>query len=587
MLVLIKIQNLGTKNMSQEKQEILDVVRTQTANKNSKIPIFIAIFTIIILIGVGCFYYTNAEQRAKLAESKQLLNNKKYIEAYAVLKPLADSKSSEAQYQIGLLYEKGLGLPTDYKEAFNYYELSYKNGNIKALGRLANMHYCGYGIPQSYGEAYRLFKQASDNGDTFSQSQLGNMYYNGLGVNKDYNEAYKLIKEAFDKGETSAIGQLGVMYFLGHGVDINYNEAIRLYKLGSEKGDPKSQAKLGNIYLNGHYLKKDKKEAYKLIESASNMGDKEAQFLLVMERIKENIIDKNEIQNEILKLLHISLKLEYDSFSDILSSLFKNILVKKEVKELNIKIIDICKEAIKENNTNAMIVLCPFIDINERIKYLKMANDNGNPIGSYLIAGIFLDNPAIQNYKEALKYYKKSVDDGYKNALLDLATIYEKGLGVEKDLKKAFIYTKTLADIGDPKAKFLLAIYYYFGHGTEQNNKEALRLFRLSYHIWNTKKDFFDIFNKCINELGVEKTAEEKQAEEKVLCFFRQEIYTETINNTCNRKLFADTSMLIDLDKKISEIYPKPNPQCVYDFVEPHKDLRVICKYHGAHFENE
>ena len=117
--------------MSQENQENSNIVTLQTTNKGSKKSIFVAIFIIIILMGVGYYYYLNSEQQSKLTESLQLLNNNKYIEAHAILKPLADSNNSEAQYQIGFLYEKGLGLPNDYKEALKYYELSNKNGNIK------------------------------------------------------------------------------------------------------------------------------------------------------------------------------------------------------------------------------------------------------------------------------------------------------------------------------------------------------------------------------------------------------------------------------------------------------------------------
>jgi TPR repeat protein len=43
----------------------------------------------------------------------------------------------------------------------------------------------------------------------------------------------------------------------------------------------------------------------------------------------------------------------------------------------------------------------------------------------------------VKNYKKAIEWYQKSAMKNYAPAQYNLGTMYDQGLGVEKDLKKA------------------------------------------------------------------------------------------------------------------------------------------------------
>ena len=82
------------------------------------------------------------------------------------------------------------------------------------------------------------------------------------------------------------------------------------------------------------------------------------------------------------------------------------------------------------------------------------------------------------NYKEAAEILKPLAEAGNPIAMYNLATLYQTGLGVEKDYTKAInIYTK-VADKGYPEAYNQLGNTYSFGLGVPVDNIKALSLYK-------------------------------------------------------------------------------------------------------------
>ena len=55
--------------------------------------------------------------------------------------------------------------------------------------------------------------------------------------------------------------------------------------------------------------------------------------------------------------------------------------------------------------------------------------------------------------KEAVKWYRKAADQGYKYAQNNLGLMYEDGKGVPKDYKEAVKWYRLAANQGDEKAE--------------------------------------------------------------------------------------------------------------------------------------
>ena len=78
--------------------------------------------------------------------------------------PLAEQGDASAQYNLGVMYEKGRGVPQDYKEAVKWYRLSAEQGHAFARSNLGQMYLKGLGVPQDYVSAHVWFNLSSSNG---------------------------------------------------------------------------------------------------------------------------------------------------------------------------------------------------------------------------------------------------------------------------------------------------------------------------------------------------------------------------------------------------------------------------------------
>ena len=82
---------------------------------------------------------------------------------------MANDGDSAAQTALGLLYERGLGVPHDPALALVWY------------------------------------RRAADQGDALAEFHIGSLYERGLGLGRDYSEAAVWYERASDKGNESAV----------------------------------------------------------------------------------------------------------------------------------------------------------------------------------------------------------------------------------------------------------------------------------------------------------------------------------------------------------------------------------------------
>ena len=82
----------------------------------------------------------------------------------------------DAQYNLGLMYDNGEGVPQDYAEAVKWYRLAAEQGHAKAQYNLGLMYDNGEGVPQDYAEAVKWYRLAAEQGDAAAQTNLGCMY---------------------------------------------------------------------------------------------------------------------------------------------------------------------------------------------------------------------------------------------------------------------------------------------------------------------------------------------------------------------------------------------------------------------------
>ena len=78
----------------------------------------------------------------------------------------------------------------DYAAALREWKPLASQGNANAQFFLGNMYYKGIGVPQDDGAAYKWFKKAAEQGLTRAQNNLGTLYMRGLGVSRNNTRAF-------------------------------------------------------------------------------------------------------------------------------------------------------------------------------------------------------------------------------------------------------------------------------------------------------------------------------------------------------------------------------------------------------------
>ena len=127
-----------------------------------------------------------------------------YATALQEWRPLAEQGNTDAQSNLGLMYQNGEGVLQDYAEAIKWYRLAAEQGLASAQYNLGNMVRRGSGVLQDYAEAVKWYRLAAEQGYTSAQYNLGVMYHNGLGVLQDNIIAHMWFNIAAANGDKEA-----------------------------------------------------------------------------------------------------------------------------------------------------------------------------------------------------------------------------------------------------------------------------------------------------------------------------------------------------------------------------------------------
>ncbi len=127
-----------------------------------------------------------------------------YATALTEFRPLAQQGDARAQYNLGVIYSKGQGVPQDYAEALHWYRQAAEQGDASGQFGLGGMYLDGRGVPRDYAEAVRWYRQAAEQGDARAKFNLSVMYRWGRGVPMDDVQAHMWLSLAASQGEKRA-----------------------------------------------------------------------------------------------------------------------------------------------------------------------------------------------------------------------------------------------------------------------------------------------------------------------------------------------------------------------------------------------
>jgi TPR repeat protein len=152
------------------------------------------------------------------------------------LRTAAEAGSRDAAYQLGAMYENGRGVPQDDARSVSWYRRAALLGDREAQVKVGKAYEAGKGVAPDMGEALTWYRKAAGQGDVWAQNYIGFLYGNGKGVPHDDVEALKWFRQAASNGNAQAEYNVGFMYANGRGVRRSDDEAVRWYRQAARHG---------------------------------------------------------------------------------------------------------------------------------------------------------------------------------------------------------------------------------------------------------------------------------------------------------------------------------------------------------------
>jgi TPR repeat protein len=97
----------------------------------------------------------------------------------------AEANDANCQYNLALMYERGIGVAKDEKEARVWYRKAAEQGNSEAQFNLGVLYENGRGGGVDFAEANQWYRKAAAQGDALAIGNLGMLYIRGDGVKVD------------------------------------------------------------------------------------------------------------------------------------------------------------------------------------------------------------------------------------------------------------------------------------------------------------------------------------------------------------------------------------------------------------------
>ena len=281
------------------------------------------------------------------------------------------------------------------------------------------------------------------------------------------------------EGDTEAQVMLGRMLEYGtEDVRQNFAEAISWYQMASDSGNPEGTNALGYFYLTGTGIDKDLNRAKELFQTAVDGGIVNAKVGLARVMLAEGDYEALALQN---LMEQEELKQDESKKEEVKEE-------KQENKKEEPKQEDSKKEETEDNDQ-------------EQQSEEETSSEENNELAQI-----------VNLLTEAQK--AGDLDGGYY-----LGYIYEKGIGVTQDYKKAFDYynrvvksTSTALNDRDSinLSNISLGLMYIKGYGVEANTEVALGYFQTASDNWSAKASYY-IGQMYENAIGVDKDYEKAE----------------------------------------------------------------------------
>jgi TPR repeat protein len=394
-------------------------------------------------------------------------------DVYALVQK-AQSGSAEAQYMLGRAYYLGYGVARDLIETVKWYKKAAEQNYALAESGLSHLYLDGEGVAKDVTEAGRWLQKAAEHGHAVSQftlalvleqqgkfaeaavwhrkaaeqdlanaqNALGFYYDQGKGVSQDYKQAARWYRKAADNGDANAQSNLGTLYTQGNGVDRDYKEAARLFRLSADQGWAAGQANLAGLYITGQGVPRDLVSAYMWCSlAASTVPECKNGLAAIAAQMKPEEIEQAKRRTEDWSRTHRQMR-------EARSGVYIKAPEKAD---------DPAKEyraAAESGDPKAQSLLGEVYyragNYGEALKWLRKSAEQGYSFGQYNLGVMYLEGSGVaKNESESVKWFTRAAEQWNRGAINNLVAAYFYGKGAEKNLVSAYMWLRIGAVAGD------------------------------------------------------------------------------------------------------------------------------------------
>ncbi|MCW8451588.1 tetratricopeptide repeat protein [Legionella quinlivanii] len=203
-----------------------------------------------------------------------------YVNAADNYSRAAATGDAIGQYNLGLLYENGKGMPVNPEKAREYFQQSAEQGYGKAMTQLAGLYFNGINGIRDEQQALHWYKKAVAAGDSGAMYQLGLLSETGVATKLDFPNAVSYYQQASDLGNEKAQMALARMYQYGIGVQKDIQHAADIYKGLAANSNAYAQYQLAMMYIDGQLGEPSLAQGKPLLVKASSNGSNQAETML-------------------------------------------------------------------------------------------------------------------------------------------------------------------------------------------------------------------------------------------------------------------------------------------------------------------
>jgi TPR repeat protein len=302
-------------------------------------------------------------------------------------------------------------------------------------------------------------QQRANSGDVAAQLLLGMLYQQGCGVvQSDIKTALTWYHKAADQKNSIAENQIGVYYDAGSGR--NKAQGLQWYRKAAEHGDAVAEHNLGEM-LTETGKPQDLAEGLVWLRQAVDHGfSGSVDDIFDLYQAGKALPGKNHAENQKagFDLLQTWANQGKDSAQMMLAIAYWRGLL-----------------GLGKHPAQA-------------VEWMTKAAEKSADAEAYLGWFRTQETDVPERNEQAVQWYRKSAEHGSATGQALLASMYEEGLGVKKDLAEAAKWTQLAAEHGDTAARYHLAEMYESGRGVPKDKITALQWFILAR--WAGAPDF-------------------------------------------------------------------------------------------------